>query len=345
MSTIVATLPKVELYCRITDAMDRFQVTELAKTAGLPEGDDEAALEAKLAFSNPEEFLAASTWQAGLIKTANDLERLAWRTTKRLLGDSVVHAELAIDICSLPIRAKEAVAALDDGIEDAIEESDDAFFSWSLVAELRRGCDAAQAMEALNAWHAASGPRLCAISVVGDERTPLGDLRDVISRARELDLALAMQVGLSGRPRDLNEVIQLRANRVLHGLGLTRNQDALLHLRAHRVPVMMAPELELKTGRARSLAQHPIVKLQDAGLFVTVATVSPGLLQTDLTGQLEVLSKHLGWRLDTLRNFTLRSVEAAFMAPTSRFIVARAVENWQHRPKLTGGDEDTGFGM
>ena len=345
MTTIVATLPKVELYCRITDAMDRFQASELAQAAGLPEGDDEAALTARLDFDSPEGFLAASRWQAALIRSPKDLEQLAWRTTRRMLADAVVHAELAVDMCALPFNAKKAVAALDDGIEDAIEESDDAFFSWSLVGELHRGCDAAKAMAALEDWHKAGGPRLCAISIVGDETIPLGDLRDVVARGREMGLALALQVGLSGRPRDLADVIELRANRVLHGIGLTRNQEALLHLRAHRVPVMMAPALELKAGRARSLAQHPILKLQEAGLFVTVASVSPGLLEIDLTGQLESLSKHLGWRLDTLRNFTLRSVEAAFMAPTSRFVVARAVENWQHRPKLTGGDEDTGFGM
>ena len=118
MTTIVATLPKVELYCRITDAMDRFQATELAQAAGLPEGDDEAALAARLDFDSPEGFLAASSWQASLIRSPADLEKLAWRTTRRQLADSVVHAELAVDICALPFNGKKAVAAIEDGIED-----------------------------------------------------------------------------------------------------------------------------------------------------------------------------------------------------------------------------------
>ncbi|MCO4763632.1 MAG: hypothetical protein KC502_19125 [Myxococcales bacterium] len=344
MSTVVATLPKVELYCRLTDAMDLFQAGELAKEAGLPEGDDEAALKKRIEFKSPDELLAASAWQRDLVKTPQHLEQLAWRTTKRMLSDAVVHAELAIDICALPFSAKAAIAAIDDGVEDALEESDDAFFSWSLVGELHRGCDGAAASKALAAWHKAGGNRLCAISIVGDERTPIGDLRDVVGEARKLGLALAVQAGLTARPRNLDDVISLRADRVLHGIGLTRNEEALLHLRAHRVPVMVAPELEAKIGRARSLAQHPIVRMQDAGLFVTVASVSPGLLDSDLTGQLEALSKHLGWRLDRLRNLSLRSVEAAFMAPTARFVVARAVENWQHRPKLTA-TEDPGYGL
>ena len=345
MTTIVATLPKVELYCRLTDAMDRFQAGELAKAAGLSEGDDEATLAATLDFSDPSGFLVASNWQASLVRTEADFEQLAYRTTRRLIADAVVHAELAVDICTLPLTAKQTVAALNDGVEDALEASGDAFFSWSLVAELHRGCDAEAAQTALSAWHKASGDRLCAISIVGDERIPLGGLREVIEQARDLGLSLAMQVGLTARPRALDEVIELRANRILHGIGLERHADALLHVRAHRVPVMMAPGLEVKVGRARSFHQHPILKLQESGLFVTIASVSPGLLESDLTGQLESLSKHLSWRLDTLRNFTLRSVEAAFMAPTARFIVARAVENWQHRPKLTAGDDDAGFGM
>ncbi len=345
MTTIIATLPKVELYCRVTDAMDRFQASELAKAAGLPEGTDEAALDARLKVTDAAEFLAASSWQAQLVRSAANLQQLANRTAKRMIAHAVVHAELAVDICALPCTAKEAFDAIDEGIADAVDDSDDAFFSWSLVGELRRGTSGADACAAIDAWHDIAEERLCAISIVGDESVPVGELNDAVRLARKHGLSVAVQAGLTGRARHLTDAIALEADRVLHGTGVTRSDKAMLHLRARRVPVLVAPALEVACGRAKSFTAHPIARMQEGGLFVTVASVSPGLIDCDLTGQLEALSQHQGWRLDRIRNLMLRSVESAFMRPRDRFVIARAVENWRHRPKLTAGSEDTGFGM
>ena len=345
MSTIIATLPKVELYCRLTDAMDRIQATKLAKAYDLPEGSDEAKLEERLKVTDPASFLAASAWQAGLVRSSDDLQELAFRTANRLIQHAVVHAEFAVSPLRLPCDAQEAFDAIEDGVMEALEEQEDAFFSWSVVAEFERGADTAKAKAAFKAWHEAAEERLCAVALVGDESVSAESFDEVAAAAREAGVGVAVQAGLTGRARKFADAKRLQADRILHGIGIHRAEEALTDLRARRVAIMVAPALEAALGRVRSIAKHPISQMQDHGLFVTVASVSPGLLKCDLTGQLEALSKHQSWRLDAHRNTMLRSVEAAFMRPTDRFIIARAVENWRHRPKLTAGGDDSGFGM
>ena len=160
---------------------------------------------------------------------------------------------------------------------------------------------------------------------------------------------LAAKLGTSAMPvrealRRLvaERALDLGANRILYGYGALRDGQSLLHLRAHRLPIVVTPSLEEACGKLSSIARHPITKMQDAGLFMTLATGAPGLTGSDMTGELERMSKHLSWRLDAMRNVTGRSIEAAFIVPEGRFTIARAIENWRHRPMLTADNNDDG---
>ena len=335
MSTVVATLPKVDLYRSLAGS---FEPSFLAELSGRPEDD----IEAELAFTDVKGMNRALGTAAAMLSSPDVLERAARRLCRKLVDDNVVHAEIHIDPRATGVEVVEAFSAVERGLEEAIEDMPGAFLSWSLVLEGRREGDAKTFAEDFAALLQAHDPKPAAIALVGDESQPLTPFAATLSLAAEHDIGRIIQAGLASGTKAIAEALELGANRVLYGYGALRNDQALLHLRAHRLPIVVTPSLEMACGTLPSIGRHPVTKMQDAGLFMTLATGAPALTGSDMTGELERMSKHLSWRLDAMRNVTGRSIEAAFIEPAGRFTIARAIENWRHRPMLTADNNDDG---
>lgn len=343
--SVIDTLPKVDLFCRLPGALDVDFLSLLAAEADLREGADLEALSLTLAFDDPVGMERAVAWAATLLRRPGHYRLAGRHIGQKLIKGNVVHAEIHVGIETGAVALTEALRELDAGLEDAREEQEEAFLSWGLVLEAQRG-EAPGALEAaIETVTDDECPHVVAVALMGDESAPLAPYEAAIKRAAALELRLIVQAGLTGGHRAIQEAVDAGARRVLHGLGALRNDDLLLQLRAHRLPVVMAPSLEVRCGRARSHAQHPISRFHEGGVFVTPASGLPGLLASDMSGEFDLLSKHLKWRLDVMRNATARAIEAGFMDPRLRFTIARAVENWRHRPKLTAGPTDDGYSL
>jgi adenosine deaminase len=335
MSTVVATLPKVDLYRSLAGS---FEPALLAELSGRPEDD----IKAELAFKDLDGMNQALANVAAMLSSPELLQRAATRLCRKLVDDNVVHTEIHIDPRAIGIEAVEAFTIVEQGLEEAIEDMPGAFLSWSLVLEGRREGDPKAFAEDLAALLQPGCPRPAAIALVGDESQPAAPFSASLSLAADHDLGRVIQAGMARGAKALLEALDLGANRILYGYGALRDDQSLLHLRAHRLPIVVTPSLEEACGKLSSIARHPITKMQDAGLFMTLATGAPGLTGSDMTGELERMSKHLSWRLDAMRNVTGRSIEAAFIVPEGRFTIARAIENWRHRPMLTADNNDDG---
>ena len=345
MSSIIATLPKVDLYCRLAGALDVEFLGLLAAECDLPEGNDEAALRKALSFADPAQFEAVMDWASGLLRRPGAWERAGHRIGNKLIADNVVHAELYVDVGPGGVEAVAALEALDRGLVEALEEDEDAFLSWGFVLQARRGGDVGAFTSLLSTVLEANLPRFVAIALLGDEDLPAAEWAPVMELAKTHSLGRIVQAGFSGGNRQVQEAIDMGASRLLHALRADRDDGLALHLRAHRLPVVVAPELEVRCGRSRSLDKHPLARMREAGLFVVAASGAPGIMEVALSDQFELLSRHMKWRLDEMRNATARAIEAACIDARLRFTIARAVENWRHRPKLTPGPTDDGYSL
>jgi len=338
MSTIISTLPKLDLVRDFAACMD-------AEMRAKVLGDRAAALQGELDFDDVAGLRKALASVRATLQTPDDFAAAARAIAEDLFLRSIVHAEFHIDLLASEAPIEASIEAMEEGFEAISEDYPDAFLSWGLIVEIPRDGDTAAYRAALTEAIEAGGKRILAIALVGPETRLNEEQLALVAYARDNGLRLVVSAGLEPGGAALKDAVALSADRVLHGLNLLKKQDALAHVRAHRTPVVVTATIEVKTGRARSYQRHPLPKLKDAGVLGTFASGAAGLWDGCLTDEFEHLSVNLGWRLDALRNATLRAIEAAFIDPKLRFTVARAVENWRHRPRLTAGEEDGGFGM
>ena len=138
-------------------------------------------------------------------------------------------------------------------------------------------------------------------------------------RARAAGLPSAPHAGETEGPRCIWDSIRLLgAQRLGHGIRCLEDPELVTYLREHRIPLEVCPSSNVRLSVVPSLAEHPLPKLMEKGLFVTLNSDDPPMFDTTLTDEFLRCAEAFSWTKDTVINLTTNAVEAAFVTETRR---------------------------
>ena len=83
----------------------------------------------------------------------------------------------------------------------------------------------------------------------------------------------------------------------------------MAHLAENKIPLEICISSNVRTRAVRSLADHPVRKLYDAGVPVLLNTDDPALFECTLDGEYAIASREFGFteaQLDELSALSLR---------------------------------------
>jgi len=119
-----------------------------------------------------------------------------------------------------------------------------------------------------------------AIAGVGLDSAEIGhpprQFAEVFARARDAGFACVAHAGEEGPAGYVAEALDvLRVQRIDHGVRAADDPDLIERLRRERVALTMCPLSNLRLGVVADLAEHPLKRLLDAGMHVTVNSDDP----------------------------------------------------------------------
>lgn len=112
------------------------------------------------------------------------------------------------------------------------------------------------------------------LDLYGDEfAQPIGAFKPLFRAAKQKGLRLKAHVGEWGTADDVRRAVEeLALDEVQHGIAAAQSPGVMRFLADHRIPLNICPTSNLLLGRIESLSVHPIRRLFDAGVIVTVNT-------------------------------------------------------------------------
>jgi len=147
----------------------------------------------------------------------------------------------------------------------------------------------------------------------GDEaRGPALEFREVFAWAREQGLHLAPHGGETTGPQSVWEALECGAERIGHGIGAIEDPALVRHLTQRRIPLEICVTSNLRTGAVASLEQHPLRRLYEAGVPVTLNTDDPAMFGTTLEREYELAATDFGFTQRELRAVARNGFEFAF---------------------------------
>lgn len=312
--------PKAELHLHIEGTLEPEMMLALARRHGvaLPYADVEA-VRAAYAFTSLQSFLDLYYAGAGVLRDAQDFHDLAWAYFQRAAADGIVHAECFFDPQTHTARGV-PLAAVFEGLVAAQRRAETELgltARWILCVLRHLSEDEALAtLEAALPWR----EHFIGLGLDSSELGhPPSKFQRVFARARALGLHVVAHAGEEGPPDYIRQALDLlQVQRIDHGVQAVHDAALLQRLARERVPLTVCPLSNVKLCVYPDLTRHPLGRLLDAGLCVSVHSDDPayfgGYVGDNLVQTVAALglSARQAWRL--LAN----GFEAAFIDEPTR---------------------------
>lgn len=308
----VLSLPKAELHLHLEGSIDPPTLLELKqrhkKTTTLAEVEQ---IYRYLDFTG---FLMAFKSITEDLATAEDYELITYRLMEKLKAENIPHAEVTVS-AGVCLWRKQNFDALFEGLERGRERGARDFgvsLLWIFDAVRHFGPLDAQRVAELAVRY--QDRNVVGFGIGGDERRAAPELfREVYAYAADQGLHLTAHAGETMGPESIWGALNLRAERIGHGLTAVRDHELVEELATRQIPVEICITSNLRTGCCRELAEHPVRNYFDQGLMVTLNTDDPAMFSTSLGREYQLAQEAFRFTDEHLRELARNSFEASFL--------------------------------
>jgi adenosine deaminase len=319
--SLLRRMPKAELHIHIEGSLEPELIFQLAQRNDVPlaYGSVEA-LRAAYAFTDLQSFLDIYYAGASVLLKVADFHDMAWAYFQRAAADHVVHAELFFDPQTHTERGV-PMATVIDGLASACARAQrELGISSQLILCFLRHLSEEAAFATLE-QALPYREHFIGVGLDSSERGhPPEKFARVFARCRELGFKLVAHAGEEGPPAYIwNALDVLKVQRVDHGVRCVDDPALVQRLAAERVPLTVCPLSNVKLCVYKTMAEHQLPALLEAGLCATINSDDPayfgGYINQNFVETFEALPQ-----LGRAQAYTLarNSFEASFAAPEQK---------------------------
>lgn len=255
-----------------------------------------------------------------------------YKLTRAVLSESAFHgviyteAFLSPDFCGGgEVSAwRDYLAAIAQAASDA--ERDEGIVMRGIATAVRHhGKDACR--KAARCAAETAGDFLTGFGMAGAELEGRpGDFAYSFDMAKEAGLRLTAHAGEWGDPQRIRETLDLGVERLGHGIRAIEDARLVQDLVDRQIVLEVCPGSNVVLQAVDGWDTHPIEKLRDAGVPVTVSTDDPPFFHTDMTAEYEGLQRTFGWQETDFRDLNRTAARAAFCDSETRKKILKRLE-------------------
>jgi adenosine deaminase/aminodeoxyfutalosine deaminase len=317
-SSFIRTLPKAELHLHLEGSIEPSTLLELRQRHAM-DGASLAEVEQLYNYKDFAGFLTAFKDVTEHLRTPEDYELITYRLMERLKSQNVLHAEVIVSV-GVCLWRKQDFAAIFEGLERGRQRGEKDFsvsLVWIFDAVRQFGAEKAQSvLDLAIQFH---DRNLVAFGIGGDERAgPPEWFAGAYARGAEHGLHLTAHAGESSGPESIWGALNLKAERIGHGLTAAQDPELIEELIERQVPIEICVTSNLRTGCCTELAQHPVRRYFDQGLMLTLNTDDPAMFRTSLSEEYALVQEAFGFTDEHLRELARNSFEASFLPPEKK---------------------------
>ena len=323
------TLPKAELHLHIEGTLEPELAFSLAARNGvdLPFTDIDD-LRTRYDFTDLQSFLDVYYACMAVLRTEQDFTDLAVAYLERAAADGVHHVEMFFDP-QVHAANGVAVGTVIDGLRAGLDIAAERLgITGGLIVCIVRDQPVASAEALLDEI----APRAHELLGIGLDSAEVGYppalFEGVFRRAAELGLHRVAHAGEEGPAAYVWEALRvLEVERVDHGIRSIDDPELLAHLAEHRVPLTICPLSNVRLRAVPELAAHPLRRLVDAGVVVTINSDDPSYFGGYIGDNYAAVAS-LGFDTAELAQLAENSITASFADATRKADLIARVRAW-----------------
>src|SRR3984957_6191148 len=325
---LIKRLPKCELHIHIEGSLEPELMFALAKRndVKLPYDSVEAVRRA-YQFGNLQDFLDVYYRGMSVLVTEQDFYDLAWAYLVRAQADNVRHVEMFFDPQGPPARGV-AFATVTGGLHRAIADARrELGVDASLIMCFLRHLDETDAEKTLDV---ALGFRdqIAGVGLDSSETGhPPSKFKRVFRRARDAGFFLTAHAGEEGPSSYVWEALDvLGVKRIDHGNRSLEDDSLVARLAGERMALTVCPLSNLRLRVIDDLSHHPLRRMMDKGLVVTVNSDDPAYFGGYVGDNFRALAGALSLTREEIVAIARNSVQASLMPAAEKLSLLAEVD-------------------
>jgi adenine deaminase len=327
--SLISRLPKCELHIHIEGSLEPDMMLALAKRNGirLPYQSVDA-LRRAYQFGSLQDFLDLYYQGMSVLIADQDFYDLAFAYLQRAHADNVRHVEMFFDPqghTSRGIAFETVVGGLHRAISDAKRELG---IDASLIMCFLRHLDEADAQRTLD-QALAFRDKIVGVGLDSSEvGNPPSKFKQVFARAREAGYFLTAHAGEEGPASYVWEALDvLGVGRVDHGNRSLDDEILVGRLAREKLALTVCPLSNLRLRVIDELVHHPLRRMMDKGLIVTLNSDDPAYFGGYVNDNYRAVLDALSLGRDEIAAIVRNGVQASLLAPLEKAKLQAEIES------------------
>lgn len=164
-------------------------------------------------------------------------------------------------------------------------------------------------------WAIRHKEHILGIDLADSERDfPLREFVPSVRKAKEAGLKVTIHTGEDSPASFVKETIELASpDRVGHGIHAIEDMQVVELLKERNITLEVNPWSNYLTNSVRTIEEHPLKRLFDLGVKVTINSDDPEVLETNLNNEYRIAHEVLGMSMDEIAACNRNAREASFI--------------------------------
>jgi adenosine deaminase len=261
-----------------------------------------------------------------VIRTGADYRDVTYEYLASCARDGAIYVELIVSpqhAVLVGLDPEEHLHAIATGIDDA--RRDHAIEARILLTAIR-DMGAAEAIRV--ARYAASRPHpyVAGFQMAGDEENfPARDYAEAFEIAASAGLGCTVHAGEWAGPESVWAALELPVSRIGHGVRAIEEPALVEELAERGIVLECCPTSNVVLDLFPSYEEHPLPRLVEAGVRVTLGSDDPPYFGASIGGEYAICRERWGFDDARLRSITRTAIDAAFCEQTLKRKLMRRV--------------------
>ncbi len=315
MKTLIEGLPKVELHCHIEGTFEPELMFQLAQRnrVSLPYQDVDSLRKA-YAFSQLQDFLDIYYQGMNVLQSEQDFYDLTRAYLQKIHSQNVRHTEIFFDPQGHTSRGV-PFGVVVEGIARALDDAENQYgITSKLIMCFLRHLDQSDAFSTLTQAESFRH-RIVGVGLDSSERNnPPQKFEQVFAEARNQGYLCVAHAGEEGPPEYIYGALDsLHVNRIDHGNSCLQDPALVQRLVQERIPLTVCPLSNTRLCVVDRMQDHPLKRMLDAGLLVTVNSDDPAYFGGYMNENFHAVTDALELNVQQLGTLASNAIEAAFV--------------------------------
>jgi adenosine deaminase len=319
----LSLLPKAHLHVHLESTIRWATLREIGDRNGVTVPDRGGA------FGGFGQFAAHNELVRNCLRRPEDFTRIAAEFCADEAADGTRYAEVSFTAAAHGERLGQMEMPLEAVLAGLAEGQARHEIECQVILDHSRRRSVDRAWQTLRLATRYADHGVVAIGLAGDETYPLHPFAAVLDAARDAGVHLVHHAGEGRGPDSIREAIHVgHAERLGHGIRVLDDPALVDEVRERALPLEVCPSSNVALGFVPSFTAHPLPRLRDAGLAVTVNTDIPVVIGTSPASEYTRVRNAFGYDDAVLAELTQAAIDASFApAPTKKRLRERT-EAW-----------------